>query len=66
MYVVSVEQCAMSNLHKDSLELAKAIADKITNKQPVDLLDVLKLTSYVKSAFDKSPVEFGDHDELNS
>lgn len=56
----------MSNLHKDSLELAKIIADKITNRQHVDLLDVLELTSYVKSAFDDSQFDFGDHNEPNT
>ena len=66
MYVVNAEQCAMSNLHEDSLELAIKLSKQLIDRQPITnnlILDMLALTSYVKSAFDNSPIEFGDHNE---
>ncbi len=56
----------MSNLHEDSLELAIKLNKQLIDRQPITndlILDILALTSYVKSAFDNSPIEFGDHNE---
>ncbi len=55
-----------SFLHSGSLNLSRKVKKHLVDRQPITndfILDMIELTSYIESAFDKSDIDFGDHNE---